>query len=102
MQLTLVIGAKGIAVELGTVGQRLPRHLAVAVTDAKETSDAEDNGGDTAGDLVNVEMIDAAEFSPALVVDKGAFDIVSRNDGRRWRSGAHGLLHNVPPVLVDR
>ena len=64
MQLTLVIGAKGIAVELGTVGQRLPRHLAVAVTDAKETSDAEDNGGDTAGDLVNVEMIDAAEFSP--------------------------------------
>ena len=25
MQLTLVIGAKGIAVELGTIGQRLPR-----------------------------------------------------------------------------
>jgi hypothetical protein len=63
-------------VKLGAIREGLPGYLAMAVTDAKKPGDVENNGDDATGELVDFEMINAAEFASALVVDESAFDIV--------------------------
>jgi len=91
--LELPFGDPGdIPVELGVVFQGTPGDWVVAMAETKEPAKAHDCEGDTAGNLVDHQVIDFTDLGAIHIIDIGSLDIFARDklmvgmDG----AGCHG------------
>ena len=91
--LQLLFGDPGdITVELRVIFQGTPGDGVVAMAEPQESTEAHDRVGDTAGELIDHQMVDFTDLLTVRFIDVGAFDIFARDklmvgmDG----AGCHG------------